>query len=84
MEVKSQSEIQILLEKKTADYNQIRTNIQQIEQEQTRLQKAKDQFLTQGIELQGMIKVLQELLPKSNIAPVEAVKSLNGEPAEVK
>jgi chromosome segregation ATPase len=67
------SGVKEMLAKKEEELSQVKSQIQQIDQEQQRLQKIKDQLLTKGIEIQGMVKVLQELMNSTPVVP-EVVK----------
>ena len=48
-----------------AELNKVRSSISQIDQQVAQLRTNREQILAQGLELQGAIKHLQELLPKS-------------------
>ena len=52
------------IEEKQKELGEVKAKIGQIEQQVAQLARGKDQLLTRGIELQGMLKVLQELSPK--------------------
>jgi prefoldin subunit 5 len=51
-----------LLTKKLAELEQVKNQIQQLNKQMMQLQSTRDQYTTQGIELQGMIKILDELV----------------------
>lgn len=62
-------DVKEMLTKKIGELEQVKAQMQQIDQQVAQLQKKKDQFLTSGIELQGMIKILSELQPKEVTTP---------------
>ena len=55
---------EVKLKEKQDILAQVKGKIAQIDQQAMQLQKGKDQLVTQGIELQGMIKLLMEMIPK--------------------
>lgn len=54
--------LQETLSKKNAELEQVKAQINQIDQQVAQLQKSRDGLLTKGIELQGAVRVLQEMI----------------------
>lgn len=77
-EEKAKVDLKSLLETKTGQYAKIKTDIanldKQIQQITAQAQKQKDVLLTQGLEVQGMIKLLTGELGVEVPKPVEAPK----------
>jgi len=62
-----QTQIETLLAQKQEDYKKVLGQLQQLEQAYA---KQRDQLLTAGVELQGRIKMLQELMPKAEVIDI--------------
>jgi uracil phosphoribosyltransferase len=56
-----QAKIETLLVQKQEEHKKVVQQLQQLEQAYA---KQRDQLLTTGVEIQGAIKILQDLMPK--------------------
>jgi hypothetical protein len=60
--VTSSVDLKEVLAQKEEELNRVKAGIQQIDNQAMKLQKDKDALLTKGIEIQGQVRLLQDLV----------------------